>query len=78
MSDWVEDWYSALSAVGDDNQVISLVKAIAAVRTIPVKASSERDHTASETRASRSAMDAIKATSKETLPTSLIFSVVPY
>jgi uncharacterized protein YfdQ (DUF2303 family) len=78
MSDWIEDWHSALSAVGEDNQVISLVKAIAAVRTITVKASSESDHTVSETRASRSAMDAIEATSKETLPTSLIFSVVPY
>ncbi|WP_153003965.1 DUF2303 family protein, partial [Pseudomonas sp. ICMP 10191] len=45
---------------------------------ITVKASSESDHTVSETRASRSAMDAIEATSKETLPTSLIFSAVPF
>jgi uncharacterized protein YfdQ (DUF2303 family) len=78
MSDWIEDWHTALSAVGEDNQNISLVKAIAAVRTISVKATSESDHTVSETRASRSAMDAIEATSKETLPTSLIFSVVPF
>ena len=78
MSDWIEDWNSTLSAVDEDNQCISLVKAIAAVRTITVKASSESDHTVSETRASRSAMDAIEATSKETLPTSLIFSVVPF
>lgn len=78
MSDWIEDWHSTLSAVGEDNQNISLVKAIAAVRTISVKATSESDHTVSETRASRSAMDAIEATSKETLPTSLIFSVVPF
>jgi len=78
MSDWIEDWHSTLTAVGADNQDISLVKAIAAVRTISVKATSESDHTVSETRASRSAMDAIEATSKETLPTSLIFSVVPF
>jgi len=78
MSDWIEDWHSTLSAVGEDNQNISLVKAIAAVRTITVKASSESDHAVSETRASRSAMDSIEATSKETLPTSLIFSVVPF
>jgi uncharacterized protein YfdQ (DUF2303 family) len=78
MSDWIEDWHSTLSAVGDDLQNISLVKAIAAVRTISIKATSESDHTVSETRASRSAMDAIEATSKETLPTSLIFSVVPF
>lgn len=78
MSDWIEDWHSTLSAVGEDNQNISLVKAIAAVRTITVKASSESDHAVSETRASRSAMDTIEATSKETMPTSLIFSVVPF
>lgn len=78
MSDWIEDWHSTLSAVGEDLQNISLVKAIAAVRTISIKATSESDHTVSETRASRSAMDAIEATSKETLPTSLIFSVVPF
>ncbi|VVQ20538.1 DUF2303 family protein [Pseudomonas fluorescens] len=78
MSDWIEDWHSTLSTVGEDNQNISRVKAIAAVRTITVKASSENDHTVSETRASRSAMDAIEATGKEVLPTSLIFSVVPF
>ncbi|KUG45184.1 hypothetical protein AL053_05105 [Pseudomonas savastanoi pv. fraxini] len=77
MSDWIEDWHSTLSAVGDELQNIPLAKAIAAVRTITVKASSE-SHTVSETRASRSAMDAIEATSKETLPTSLIFSAVPF
>ena len=78
MSDWIEDWHSTLTAVDAENKDMSLVKAIAAVRTISVKATSESDHTVSETRASRSAMDAIEATSKETLPTSLIFSVVPF
>ncbi|WP_249584357.1 YfdQ family protein [Pseudomonas viridiflava] len=78
MSDWIEDWHSTLSAVGDDLQNIPLAKAIAAVRTISVKTTSENNHTVSETRASRSAMDDIEATSKETLPTSLIFSAVPF
>lgn len=78
MSDWIEDWHSTLTAVGEDMQNITLVKAIAAVRTISVKATSESEHNVSETRASRSAMDAIEATSKETLPTSLIFSTVPF
>ncbi|WP_122739631.1 DUF2303 family protein [Pseudomonas viridiflava] len=67
MSVWIEDWHSTLSAVGEANQDISLVKA-----------TSESNHTISETRASRSAMDDIEATSKETLPTSLIFSAVPF
>ncbi|WP_414813353.1 DUF2303 family protein [Pseudomonas alliivorans] len=35
-------------------------------------------HQVSETSASRSSMDQIEARSKETLPTSLVYSVVPY
>ncbi len=67
MSDWI-DWHSTLSAVSDDLQSIPLAKAIAAVRTISVKATSESNHTVSETRASRSAMDDIEATSKKRCP----------
>lgn len=78
MSDWIEDWHSTLSAVGDDLQSIPLAKAIATVRTISVKATSKSNHTVSETRASHSAMYDIEATSKETLPISLIFSAVPF
>ena len=78
LSDWIEDWNASLSATDETGQTMSIVKAIAAVRTITIKASSESDHAVSETRTSRSAMDQIEATSKETLPSSLVFSVVPY
>jgi len=78
LSDWIEDWNASLSATDETGQTMSIVKAIAAVRTITIKASSESDHAVSETRTSRSAMDQIEATSKETLPASLVFSVVPY
>lgn len=78
LSDWIEDWNASLSAIDETGQTMSIVKAIAAVRTITIKASSESDHAVSETRTSRSAMDQIEATSKETLPASLVFSVVPY
>ena len=78
LSDWIEDWNALLSATDEARQTMSIVKAIAAVRTITIKASSESDHAVSETRTSRSAMDQIEATSKETLPASLVFSVVPY
>lgn len=78
LSDWIEDWNASLSATDDAGQQMSIVKAIAAVRTITIKASSESDHAISETRTSRSAMDQIEATSKETLPAALVFSVVPY
>ena len=78
LSDWIEDWNASLSATDEAGQHMSIVKAIAAVRTITIKASSESDHAVSETRNSRSAMDQIEATSKETLPAALVFAVVPY
>ncbi|MEK2607827.1 DUF2303 family protein [Pseudomonas shirazensis] len=78
MSDWIEDWNKHLTA-SDENAVnMSIAKAIAAVRTITVKASSESDHAVGETRASRSTMDAIEASSKETLPAWLDFKVFPF
>ncbi|VVO85557.1 hypothetical protein PS870_02036 [Pseudomonas fluorescens] len=78
LSDWIEDWNTALTAVDEAGNGMSIAKAIAAVRTITIKASSESDHAVSETRTSRSAMDLIEASSKETLPASLVFSAVPF
>jgi uncharacterized protein YfdQ (DUF2303 family) len=57
---------------------MGISKSIAAVRTITIKAASESDHTVSETSASRSTLDQIEARSKETLPTSLLFNVIPF
>lgn len=78
MSDWIEDLNQYLSATDESGAVMSIAKAIAAVRTITVKASSESDHAVSEIRASRSTMDAIEASSKETLPAWLDFKVIPF
>lgn len=78
MSDWIEDWNQHLAATDENGQTMTIAKAIAAVRTITVKASSESDHAVGETRASRSTMDQIEASSKETLPAWLVFKVVPF
>ncbi|MBF8646843.1 DUF2303 family protein [Pseudomonas pudica] len=78
MSDWIEDWNQHLSATDEDGQTMTIAKAIAAVRTITVKASSESDHAVGESRASRSTMDQIEASSKETLPAWLEFKVIPF
>ncbi|MBF8692550.1 DUF2303 family protein [Pseudomonas fulva] len=78
MSDWIEDWNQHLAATDENGQTMTIAKAIAAVRTITVKASSESDHAVGETRASRSTMDQIEASSKETLPAWLHFKVVPF
>lgn len=78
MSDWIEDWNQHLTATDENGASMSIAKAIAAVRTITVKASSESDHAVGETRASRSTMDAIEASSKETLPAWMDFKVIPF
>lgn len=78
LSDWIEDWSQHLGAVDENGAEMSLAKAIAAVRTITVKARSESDHSVSETSASRSAFDAIEASSKETLPAWLLVNLLPY
>lgn len=78
MSDWIEDWHQHLTATDENGAGMTIAKAIAAVRTITIKASSESDHAVSETRASRSAMDSIEASSKETLPAWLDFKIIPF
>ncbi|MPR00729.1 DUF2303 family protein [Pseudomonas kitaguniensis] len=78
LSDWIEDWHQYLTPVDEAGNPIAVAKAIAAVRTITIKASSESESTVGETRASRSAMDQIEASSKETLPVSLQFRTVPF
>lgn len=78
LSDWIEDWHQYLTPVDEAGNAIPVAKAIAAVRTITIKASSESETTVGETSASRSAMDQIEARSKETLPVSLQFSTVPF
>ncbi|MFK3947990.1 DUF2303 family protein [Pseudomonas fulva] len=78
MSDWIEDWHQHLTATDENGVSMTVAKAIAAVRTITIKASSESDHAVSETRASRSAMDSIEASSKETLPAWLDLKVIPF
>lgn len=78
LSDWIEDWHQYLTPVDEAGNAIPVAKAIAAVRTITIKASSESETTVGDTGASRSAMDQIEARSKETLPVSLQFRTIPF
>jgi uncharacterized protein YfdQ (DUF2303 family) len=78
LSDWIEDWHQYLTPVDEAGTAIPIAKAIAAVRTITIKATSESETTVGDTSASRSAMDQIEARSKETLPAALQFHVVPF
>jgi uncharacterized protein YfdQ (DUF2303 family) len=78
LSDWIEDWHQYLTPVDDAGTDIPIAKAIAAVRTITIKATSESETTVGDTSASRSAMDQIEARSKETLPAALQFHIIPF
>jgi len=78
LSDWIEDWHQYLTPVDDAGNAVPVAKAIAAVRTITIKATSESETNVGETSASRSAMDQIEARSKETLPAALLFNVIPF
>lgn len=78
LSDWIEDWHQYLTPVDDEGNPIPVARAIAAVRTITVKATSESETTVGDTSASRSAMDQIEARSKETLPAALLFNTIPF
>ncbi|MEQ7920330.1 DUF2303 family protein [Xanthomonas sp. WHRI 1810A] len=78
MSDWIEDWHQYLNLVDDAGVAIPVAKAIAAVRTIPIKASSESETTVGDTSSSRSTMDPIEARSKETLPAMLQLHIIPF
>ena len=78
LSDWIEDWNQFLTAADEVGGTKTIANAIAAVRTITIKAASESDHTVGETSASRSTLDQIEARSKETLPATLLFNVIPF
>ncbi|WP_160286516.1 DUF2303 family protein [Pseudomonas knackmussii] len=78
LAEWMEDWRDFLQAITPTDEVLPLVQAIAAVRNITIKASSERTTVEGNLNASRSAMDQVEAASQDTLPGSLIFSCPPF
>ena len=77
LAEWLEDWAQYLKIMDGDNS-LSLAQAVAAVRNITIKASSERAHSEHNFGAARSAMDEIEAKSQERLPTYVLVNLVPY
>jgi len=78
LSDWIEDWNQNIQGFDAAGQAMSVAKVVTAVRNITIKSISESDHAVSEVAASRSAMDQIEASSKDTLPANLVFTTSPY
>lgn len=77
LAEWLEDWQVNLSAKAGTAD-IPLLAAIAGIRRMTIKSSSQLDSTVSDFGASRSAMDEIEAKSQETLASGFIFTTVPY
>lgn len=78
LAEWMEDWRANLTAVDANDNTLSIVQAIAAVRNITIKASAERTTVQGNFNANSSAMDAIEAASQDTLPAKLHFLIVPF
>lgn len=77
LAEWLEDWAAHIAATAGE-QALSIAQAISGVRKMTIKATAQRDSTVGDMSASRSAMDAIEASSMETLPTAFLFTVVPF
>lgn len=77
LAEWLEDWAQHITAKAND-EILPTLTAIAAVRRMTIKASSQRDSVVGDFNASRSAMDEIEAKSLDTLPTAFVFCVVPF
>jgi uncharacterized protein YfdQ (DUF2303 family) len=78
LAEWMEDWRANLTAADANDNTLSIVQAIAAVRNITIKASAERTSVQGNFSANSSAMDAIEAASQDTLPAKLLFNIVPF
>ncbi|SDF23326.1 DUF2303 family protein [Phytopseudomonas seleniipraecipitans] len=77
LAEWLEDWARNLEASAGDAR-LNIVQAIAGIRHMTIKATSQRDSSVGDVSERRSAMDEIEAKSQETLPTSFSFTTVPY
>lgn len=78
MVEWIEDWSSNISAIQKDGSVITMAKAIAAIRKLTIKATSESTHQDKDFGARRSAIEDIEASADEGIPYALSYIVTPY
>lgn len=77
--DFLEDWGQFLTPYGQDGaENPSMAKAIAAIRSVTIKATSETETNQGDFNASRSALDEIEARSRHTLPGGFVFTTEPY
>lgn len=77
--DWIEDWREQMAPRLQDGaeEPSSIAKAIAAIRTITVKATSETESDTRDFGARRTAMDDVEARSRGVLPAGFTFQCAP-
>jgi len=77
--EWVEDWQDFLVGINSVGEPIPIDKAIASIRTIKIKETSEQGHTRESMSETKSAMDTIEAKSKDgDLPVAFVMTCQPY
>lgn len=77
VAEFIEDWAPNIVCYSDGEQ-IPIAKAIAAVRNITIEGLRKVEATEQQLSASKSTFEEVKATSKNTLPTTIYFRCVPY
>ncbi len=76
-AEFIEDWAANIRCFNDET-LLPTPKAASAVRSITVEAARKVESEERSLSASKSTMDSVTASSKDTLPTSLVFKCVPY
>lgn len=78
LAEWMEDWNTHLTVIGTNGEDIPVHVAVQKIRTITIKAASERTSSEQNFGAARSAMDSIEAAHAEQQPNDLLFKFAPY
>lgn len=77
VAEFLEDWASKITC-GNDAGEIAAPKAIAAIRKLTIETMRKLESEEQSLSQSRSAFESVQATSKEPIPTSIVFICQPY
>lgn len=78
LAEWIEDWAAFLRVTGTQGEDIPVGVAVQKIRTITIKAASERTNTETSFSAGRSLADSIEAAHADQQPNDLLFTTKPY
>ena len=78
IAEFMEDWADNLNCFGVDGSPIKVAQAVAAVRKITIDAMRKIESEEQSLGASKSAFESVQASSKEPLPTLILFTCQPY